>query len=146
MDTAQRNTASLEDMYLKIPAARALATRSKRRIMLGTFVLSSGYYDAYYKRAKLLQKKIAGEFSDAFADCDVILTPTTPYTAFQIGENVDDPAQDVCGGYLHRHREHRGPSRHQPALWNGLQGPSSGASDDRAEVFRTDAFRRLLRL
>lgn len=90
---------SLEDMYLKT-RSEGFGDEVKRRIMLGTFVLSSGYYDAYYKRAKLLQKKIAGEFSDAFADCDVILTPTTPYTAFRIGENIDDPlkmyAGDIC--------------------------------------------------
>jgi aspartyl-tRNA(Asn)/glutamyl-tRNA(Gln) amidotransferase subunit A len=72
----------------------------KRRIMLGTFVLSSGFYDAYYKRAKLLQKKIGQEFEEAFEQCDLIITPTTPETAFKLGENTDDPlkmyAADVC--------------------------------------------------
>ena len=72
----------------------------KRRILLGTFVLSSGYYDAYYKRAKLLQKRIAAEFAEAFESCDFILTPTTPMTAFRLGENIDDPlkmyAGDIC--------------------------------------------------
>lgn len=72
----------------------------KRRIMLGTFVLSSGYYDAYYKRAKMLQRQIMQEFSDAFAQCDVILTPTVPATAFPLGENINDPlkmyANDIC--------------------------------------------------
>lgn len=72
----------------------------QRRIMLGTYVLSSGYYDAYYKRAKLLQQRIAGEFSQAFETCDVILTPTAPMTAFKLGELVDDPvtmyASDIC--------------------------------------------------
>ena len=72
----------------------------KRRIMLGTFVLSSGYYDAYYKRAKLLQLKIAQEFKEAFENCDLIVTPTAPDTAFKLGENLDDPlkmyAADVC--------------------------------------------------
>ncbi len=72
----------------------------KRRIMLGTFVLSSGFYDAYYKRGKLLQQKIAAEFATAFLDCDLILTPTTPTTAFKMGENVSDPlkmyASDIC--------------------------------------------------
>lgn len=51
--------------------------------MLGTYVLSSGYYDAYYKRAKMLQRMIAQEFEDAFRKCDVIATPTTPTTAFR---------------------------------------------------------------
>jgi len=68
--------------------------------MLGTFVLSSGYYDAYYNKAKLLQKKIADEFTVAFENCDVLATPTTPSTAFKLGENVADPmkmyASDIC--------------------------------------------------
>ena len=72
----------------------------KRRIMLGTFVLSSGFYDAYYKKAKLVQKRIMQEFASQFADVDVIATPTVPSTAFKIGENTDDPlkmyANDVC--------------------------------------------------
>ena len=72
----------------------------KRRIMLGTFVLSSGFYDAYYKKAKLVQRKISAEFTRAFADCDVIATPTVPSSAFKIGENINDPIKmyynDVC--------------------------------------------------
>jgi aspartyl-tRNA(Asn)/glutamyl-tRNA(Gln) amidotransferase subunit A len=68
--------------------------------MLGTFVLSSGFYDAYYKRAKLLQKKIGQEFGEAFEQCDLIITPTTPEAAFKLGEKTDDPlkmyAADVC--------------------------------------------------
>ena len=55
----------------------------KRRIMLGTFVLSSGFYDAYYKKAKLVQRRIGQEFAAAFQDCDVILTPTAPSAAFK---------------------------------------------------------------
>jgi aspartyl-tRNA(Asn)/glutamyl-tRNA(Gln) amidotransferase subunit A len=72
----------------------------KRRIMLGTFVLSSGYYDAYYKKAKLTQLRIASEFDAAFGKCDVILTPTSPVTAFKIGEKSGNPlemyAADIC--------------------------------------------------
>ena len=72
----------------------------KRRIMLGTFVLSSGYFDAYYKRGKLLQNMITDEFNEAFKKCDVILTPTSPNTAFKIGEKVGNPlemyASDIC--------------------------------------------------
>ncbi len=90
---------SLEDMYLKT-RSEGFGDEVKRRIMLGTFVLSSGYYDAYYKRAKLLQKQIAAEFAAAFEGCDVIATPTTPYSAFKLGENIDDPlkmyAGDIC--------------------------------------------------
>ncbi len=72
----------------------------KRRILLGTFVLSSGYYDAYYKRAKLLQKQIQNEFNSTFEECDVLLTPTGTDTAFKIGEKSNDPlkmyANDIC--------------------------------------------------
>lgn len=72
----------------------------KRRILLGTHVLSSGYYDAYYKRAKLLQRQIAAEFASAFEQCDVMLTPTVPFTAFGLGERANDPlamyAADIC--------------------------------------------------
>lgn len=72
----------------------------KRRIMLGTYVLSSGYYDAYYKRAKMLQRSITQEFYDAFESCDAIVTPLSPTTAFKLGEKQDDPlamyAGDIC--------------------------------------------------
>ena len=62
----------------------------KRRIMLGTYVLSSGYYDAYYKKAKFTQLRIQQEFAAAFDKCDLLLTPTVPDTAFKLGENIDD--------------------------------------------------------
>ncbi len=63
----------------------------KRRIMLGTYVLSSGYYDAYYLKAQHVRALIKEDFSRAFAQCDAIITPTTPTTAFLLGEKVDDP-------------------------------------------------------
>lgn len=63
----------------------------KRRIMLGTYVLSAGYYDAYYLRALKVRSRIAEDFNKAFARCDVIASPVTPSTAFPIGEKVDDP-------------------------------------------------------
>jgi aspartyl-tRNA(Asn)/glutamyl-tRNA(Gln) amidotransferase subunit A len=63
----------------------------KRRIMLGTYVLSAGYYDAYYIRAQKLRRLFAQDFSEAFQQVDLILSPTTPSTAFKIGEKVSDP-------------------------------------------------------
>jgi aspartyl-tRNA(Asn)/glutamyl-tRNA(Gln) amidotransferase subunit A len=63
----------------------------KRRIMLGTYVLSSGYYDAYYRKAQQVRTLIKRDFVQAFAQCDAILTPTTPTTAFLLGEKTDDP-------------------------------------------------------
>lgn len=93
------NYDSLIDMYEKT-RSEGFGDEVKRRIMLGTFVLSSGFYDAYYKKAKLMQKKISAEFSEAFADVDVIATPTVPSGAFKIGENIGDPlkmyATDIC--------------------------------------------------
>ncbi len=66
---------------------------AKRRIMIGTYVLSSGYYDAYYKRAQTVRTKLINEFERAFKDADFLLGPTAPMTAFKIGENVNDPLQ-----------------------------------------------------
>lgn len=64
---------------------------AKRRIMLGTYSLSSGYYDAYYLRAQKVRTLIKNDFEKVFADCDAILTPTAPTTAFKVGEKTDDP-------------------------------------------------------
>ncbi len=90
---------SLTEMY-ENTRSEGFGDEVKRRILLGTFVLSSGYYDAYYKKAKLLQQRILKEFSGEFTSCDVILTPTAPDTAFKIGENFGDPlkmyAADIC--------------------------------------------------
>jgi len=66
-------------------------TEVKRRIMLGTYVLSAGYYDAYYKKAQKVRRLIRQDFTNAFKDVDIILIPTTPTTAFKIGEMIDDP-------------------------------------------------------
>jgi len=65
----------------------------KRRIMLGTYALSAGYYDAYYLKAQKVRTLIKGDFDRAFEDCDVIVAPTSPTVAFKIGEKVDDPLQ-----------------------------------------------------
>ena len=65
----------------------------KRRIMIGTYALSSGYYDAYYKKASKIRALMKQDFDEAFKTCDVILTPTTPTPAFKVGEKTDDPLQ-----------------------------------------------------
>ena len=89
----------LIDMYEKT-RSEGFGREVKRRIMLGTFVLSSGYFDAYYKKAKLLQKRIRQEFEDAFKNVDAIVTPTSPSEAFKIGDRISDPlamyAADIC--------------------------------------------------
>jgi aspartyl-tRNA(Asn)/glutamyl-tRNA(Gln) amidotransferase subunit A len=63
----------------------------KRRIMLGTYVLSSGYYDAYYAKAQKVRTLLKHDYANAFRKCDAILTPTAPSVAFKIGEKSDDP-------------------------------------------------------
>ena len=72
----------------------------KRRIMLGTYVLSAGYYDAYYLKAQRARTLIKRDFDQAFETCDVIITPTAPTTAFELGEKIEDPLQmyisDIC--------------------------------------------------
>ncbi|HKM32631.1 MAG TPA: Asp-tRNA(Asn)/Glu-tRNA(Gln) amidotransferase subunit GatA [Oscillospiraceae bacterium] len=89
----------LNDMYVRT-RSEGFGDEVKRRIMLGTFVLSSGYFDAYYRKAKQVQVQISDEFSQAFKQCDVIATPTSPITAFKLGENINDPvkmyAADIC--------------------------------------------------
>ncbi len=72
----------------------------KRRILLGNYALSSGYYDAYYGKALALRQKIRAEYADIFEKCDVILTPTTPTVAYGVDENISDPVKmyqaDIC--------------------------------------------------
>ena len=83
---------SLIEMYENSRAA-GFGAEVKRRIMIGTYVLSSGYYDAYYLKAQKVRARIAHDFRGAFDSCDVLLTPTAPSTAFAIGERMDDPIQ-----------------------------------------------------
>jgi aspartyl-tRNA(Asn)/glutamyl-tRNA(Gln) amidotransferase subunit A len=78
------------DMYGKT-RAQGFGDEVKRRIILGTYVLSGGYYEAYYLKAQQVRTLIRADFEKAFEKCDAILTPTTPTAAFKIGENIDDP-------------------------------------------------------
>jgi aspartyl-tRNA(Asn)/glutamyl-tRNA(Gln) amidotransferase subunit A len=82
--------ATLEEVYRR-SRSEGFGREVKRRIMLGTYVLSSGYYDAYYTRAQKVRRLIAQDFTQAFLQCDAILTPTTPTTAFKLGAKVSDP-------------------------------------------------------
>jgi aspartyl-tRNA(Asn)/glutamyl-tRNA(Gln) amidotransferase subunit A len=84
--------ANLLDMYRRTRAA-GFGPEVKRRIMLGTYALSSGYYDAYYLKAQKVRTLIRQDFSRVFANADVIVTPTAPTTAFRLGEKVADPLQ-----------------------------------------------------
>jgi len=86
------NCRDLLDMYKK-SRSEGFGPEVKRRIMLGTYALSSGYYDAYYKKASQVRARIKEDFDEAFKRCDVILTPTSPTPAFKLGEKTDDPLQ-----------------------------------------------------
>ncbi len=79
----------LREMYMKT-REEGFGAEVKRRIMLGTYVLSSGYYDAYYAKAQKVRTLLKQDYAKAFERCDVILTPTSPSTAFKIGEKSDD--------------------------------------------------------
>jgi aspartyl-tRNA(Asn)/glutamyl-tRNA(Gln) amidotransferase subunit A len=88
----------LMDMYMK-SRAEGFGAEVKRRILIGTYVLSAGYYDAYYLKAQQIRRLIADDFTQAFKKCDIIMGPTAPSTAFKAGEKADDPVamylQDV---------------------------------------------------
>lgn len=88
--SAQYN--DLEDLYKKT-RAEGFGDEVKRRILIGTYVLSQGYYDAYYLQAQKLRRLIAQDFTDAFKQCDLIMGPTSPTVAFDIGEKCGDPIQ-----------------------------------------------------
>ena len=93
------NYRDVNDM-IKKTRSTGFGEEVKRRILLGTYVLSSGYYDAYYKKAQNLRGKIVQSFKNAFGLCDVILAPTVPMTAFENGHAVSDPVEtyltDIC--------------------------------------------------
>jgi len=84
------NPADLMDLY-KRTRGEGFGAEVKRRIMIGTYVLSAGYYDAYYLKAQQIRRLISNDFTNAFNEVDVIMGPTTPSTAFALGAKVDDP-------------------------------------------------------
>ena len=83
---------NLDDMYMK-SRAQGFGSEVKRRILIGAYVLSHGYYDAYYLQAQRIRRLIANDFVEAFKSCDVILGPTSPSAAFKLGEKSSDPVQ-----------------------------------------------------
>jgi len=80
----------LTDMYSGTRGA-GFGPEVRRRVLIGAYVLSAGYYDAYYRKAQQVRALIARDFEQAFERCDVILTPTCPFEAFAIGDKADDP-------------------------------------------------------
>ena len=94
-----KDAATLRDMYKKT-RSEGFGEEVKRRIMIGTYSLSSGYYDAYYEKAQKVRTLIIDDFRSAFKRFDVLISPTSPTTAFNIGERTDDPLMmylsDIC--------------------------------------------------
>jgi aspartyl-tRNA(Asn)/glutamyl-tRNA(Gln) amidotransferase subunit A len=90
--TTRANDETLSGMY-RSTRGEGFGAECKRRIMLGTYVLSHGYYDAYYLKAQKVRALIAEDFRKAFADVDAIVAPVSPFPAFKIGEKVDDPLE-----------------------------------------------------
>jgi aspartyl-tRNA(Asn)/glutamyl-tRNA(Gln) amidotransferase subunit A len=88
----EENPANLDQMYRRT-RSRGFGAEVKRRIMLGTYALSAGYYDAYYLKAQKVRTLIMQDFQQAFQKVDVLVTPTSPTVAFKIGEKIDDPLQ-----------------------------------------------------
>ena len=90
---------NLKDIY-RNSRSEGFGAEVKRRIILGTYVLSSGYYDAYYKKAQKVRTLVQNEFADRFKQVDVLLTPTSPVTAFKFGEKSKNPLEmylsDIC--------------------------------------------------
>lgn len=93
------NYSDIDEMICKT-RSKGFGKEVQRRILLGTYVLSSGYYDAYYKKAQKLRRKIIYAFREAFKNCDIILSPTAPSTSYELNYSVDDPVEmymtDIC--------------------------------------------------
>lgn len=87
---SSQDTKNLQDFY-KINRGVGFGPEVKRRVMLGTYALSAGYYDAYYKKAQAVRTLIINDFIDVFKEVDVLLTPTSPHPAFKIGEQINNP-------------------------------------------------------
>ena len=81
---------TLDEMY-ELTRAAGFGAEVRRRVLIGTYVLSAGYYDAYYLKAQRLRTLILRDFEQAFEACDVLLTPATPSAAFAAGDKMDDP-------------------------------------------------------
>lgn len=89
---SNQDASNLEESYSKSRGI-GFGKEAKRRIMIGTYVLSSGYYDAYYRKAQIVRTKIINEFAEVFKQVDFLVGPTAPTTAFKIGQNTHDPLQ-----------------------------------------------------
>lgn len=83
---------NLEELYVK-SRSEGFGDEVKRRILIGTYVLSAGFYDAYYKKAQQSRRMIKNDFVDAFSEVDIIMSPSSPSSAFKIGSKTEDPIE-----------------------------------------------------
>ena len=127
-------------MYARTRAA-GFGAEVKRRIMLGTYALRSGYYDAYYLKAQKVRTLIKRDFAQAFAACDVIATPTSPSAAFKLGEKVDRPARDVPHRHLHHPVQPRRPAGHVASVRLHRTGCRSACSSSAPPLGEATLFR-----
>ena len=139
----------LVEMYEQTRAS-GFGAEVKRRIMLGTYALSSGYYEAYYGQAQKVRTKIAGDFDAAFADVDFVVTPTSPSVAFELGAKTDDPLAMYMNDFFTVPMSLAGiPAISIPAGLARARGRRAAAAgrlpDRRARLRRAEAARRRLR-
>ena len=131
----------LIDTYAKTRAA-GFGKEVRRRVMIGTYVLSAGYYEAYYLKAQKVRSKILGEFKAAFEQVDLLLTPATPNAAFRIGDKMDDPVAMYLNDVFTVPANLAGlPGISVPAGLSA-RGPAARPAADRAAVRRGDAVPR----
>ena len=119
-----KDPADLLDMYERT-RGEGFGPEVKRRIMIGTYALSAGYYEAYYGRAQKVRTLVRRDFDRAFADVDLIASPTSPTVAFRSGIAHGRPAGDVHERHLHHPREPGGAARHQHPV-RAERGPAGG--------------------
>ena len=132
---------SLDEMYENTRAA-GFGAEVRRRILIGTYVLSAGYYDAYYLKAQKVRTLIARDFTEAFKKVDVILTPTTPERRLRRRREDGRPDRHVPERRVHRDREPRRPARHLRARRPVGRRPAARACSSSA---RPSTRRRVLR-
>ena len=109
----------------------------KRRIMLGTYVLSAGYYDAYYLKAQKVRALIARDFTQAFAEVDAIVAPVSPFPAFKLGEKIDDPMAMYLSDIYTITGDPGRHSLHERALRQDRRRTAGGNADS-DQAFRRD--------
>ena len=136
-----RTASDLRDLYERTRAA-GFGAEVRRRILIGTYVLSAGYYDAYYLRAQKVRALILRDFTEAFAQVDALVAPTAPSAAFAQGENMDDPVQMYLNDVFTGAGRPGGRAGDLGAGGAGRQRPAARAAGDRQAVRRGDGVRR----